>query len=198
MRSSLEELLALGPDGVQLTPGNLPTDGFREAIEGARTRTHHGFAHDRRRQPVWDGGRCLVESDSVHPCAEWREACGAPALETMYPGAPLGTGGDLTWAMDHGVLLAVDVSHLYIQWVQGVLTSEIWRRLQGYDRIAEVHVSANDGKSDRHWPIAETSFGLEWARDRAKAGTPLVLEAYFHRLSKADRRRQVDIARGES
>ena len=69
-------------------------------------------------------------------------------------------------------------------------------RLFDYDHIAEVHVSANDGRRDLHRPLTKDSWGLAWAQARLDAGTPVILECYFHSLSAGDRRRQVDLVRG--
>lgn len=64
-------LLRVGLDGVQLTPGNLPSTGFRERVEGSGvpTRRHHGFSWTRYRRTVWTSGRAaFVDAGrSVHP-----------------------------------------------------------------------------------------------------------------------------------
>ena len=197
--AAFTELAVLG-DGVQLCPGNHPTPGF--APFGV-VRRHHGFSPLARRQDVWDGeGRCLVSSESVHPphvvdmpIASWLERGGFPVLETMYPGYVLGTGIALEDAMRFGVPLAVDVSHVHMQHAAGVISDATWRRLMDYDRIEEVHVSANDGQHDQHALLAPDTFGLDWARARLRAGTPTVLECYFHRLGATSRQRQIDLVR---
>jgi hypothetical protein len=51
MRAAFDELVPLG-DGVQLTPGNLPTPGFAAHVANAHALVHHGFAFDARRTPV--------------------------------------------------------------------------------------------------------------------------------------------------
>jgi hypothetical protein len=202
MRVAFDALAELEIDGIQLTPGNLPEPGFRPHAAASRLalRTHHGFDWDRRRRPVWEGARVLVEADSVHPpqalaFEEWLDALvDPPALEIMYPGQHLGCEAELSRAMERRLWLAVDVSHAYIQRVQGTLTEAGWRRLQDYDRIAEIHLSANDGKNDTHRPIEADTFGIEWARSRTS--TPVILESYFHALSPCQRRRQIELARG--
>lgn len=194
------ELAALDV-GLQLAPGNHPTPGHAPTVP---TRTHHGFSFTLRRVDVWDAaGRCLVGADSVHPprvladpVEAWLERGGFPVLETMYAGHVLGTGAELDAAMDRGVSLAVDVSHVFLQRAAGTITEATWRRLADYDRVAEVHVSANDGRSDAHRPLAEDTFGLGWARARLRAGTPTVLECYMHRLDERARRRQIALVRG--
>jgi len=136
----------------------------------------------------------------VDPELWWRRAEAgdyrALTLETMYPGYLLGCGEDLARAMALRLDLVVDVSHLFIQRAQGVLPPDVERRLLDYDRVTEIHVSANDGSRDQHRPLASDSFGLAWAHERARAGTPIVLEAYLHRLDADDRRHQVALARG--
>lgn len=206
-------------EGLQLTPGNLPSQGFRDrvaAFAGA-TRLHHGFAWDHYRQRVYDesGALLLRERDrSVHPphTAPYagKEPCVAepmdwlrrvapldPLLETMYPGYVLGCGAELELAMDLGLRLAVDVSHLHLQRAAGVLSSSVERRLLEYARVEEVHVSANDGRSDRHALLQRDTPGLDWARARL-ADLPVVLESYWHRTDFDEQRRQIDLLRGAS
>lgn len=198
METAFRSLLALKPDGVQLTPGNQPTREFAAlvAASGVRTRTHHGFTYDLWKQRVWnDDGSCAVTSDSVHPplrsaIAAWEPSADVPVLETMYPGSALGTGEELERAMSLRLPLAVDVSHVFMQFHAGVIGQATWQRLQDYEHIAEVHVSRNDGRSDAHFPLTSTTFGLEWAVARLKSGTPLILESYFHRVSDDARRAQ--------
>lgn len=205
MNEAATDLLTLDCDGLQLTPGNLPTPGFAEAIAAVPTLRHHGFSYRARRAPVWDdSGRCVSESESVHPPRSDSPAANGwkqyvlherPDLvvETMYPGYELGIGANLDWAMDNGLRLAVDVSHLNIQLSSGVISDRTLRRLFDYDRIAEVHVSMNAGKADTHQPIEHNAYGLAWARAKLAAGTPVILESYFHRLGIDERARQVEL-----
>lgn len=200
---------ASGIDGIQLTPGNQPTADFERVVaaSGLAIRTHQGFTYRAfRTKDVWaDDGACLVASDSVHPPRAGTPAAtgfldrmgdASPILETMYPGYALADGAALEAAMTRGLALAVDVSHLYIQRTQGVLGDATLARILDYDRIAEVHVSANDGRRDLHAPLTETSFGLAWARERRAAGVPTILECYFHRLLLDERRAQIDLVYG--
>lgn len=198
MKRAFDELLALA-DGVQLTPGCHPTPAF--SAQGFVTRTHQGFAIDQRATRVWtEDALCLADSDSVHaPDVSLFEALArsiasgarVPALETMYPGYALGSGAELAWAMARRLPLAVDVSHLYLQREAGVIDDDTLARVLDYDAVAEVHISANDGAHDLHLPIDAHTFGLEWARQRERAGTPLVLECYMHRMSIDARKRQI-------
>jgi sugar phosphate isomerase/epimerase len=196
MKAAFEELYALA-DGVQLTPGNHPTPGFRAHVAGRVTRTHHGFDFEHRLRAVWRDGRCVTDATSVHPPETLEEMEGATVtLETMYPGHRLGSGEELAWAMARGLSLAVDVSHLFIQRTAGVLDDRTLARLLDYDRIEEVHCSANDGRRDAHASMRADSFGLDWARARLAAGTPVIVECYMHKMSVDDRRRQVALVRG--
>jgi len=207
MADAAADLLALEPDGLQLTPGNLPTPGFADVTAAIPTLRHHAFSYTARRSPVWDdAGRCLVDSDSVHPpqsdtpaARHWKQHVLSErpglVLETMYPGYELGSGHELTWAMNTGLRLAVDVSHLFIQRTAGVLSDTVFNQVLNYDRVAEVHVSANAGKADTHRPLTADTFGLDWAKAKLAAGTPVVLESYFHRLDTDSRDRQVDLVR---
>lgn len=197
MARAFDELAALGT-GIQLTPGNLPTPGFREHVarSGVPTRTHHGFAFDARRTEVWVGDTCAVASDSVHPPEGGRvPRVDGTVLEVMYPGYWLGCSADVDRAMRDELPLAVDISHVFIQRSQGVLDDATWRRLADYAHIAEVHVSANDGRHDTHQPLRDDTFGLAWARERLCDGTSVVLECYMHKLSAAARREQLELLR---
>ena len=78
----------------------------------------------------------------------------------------LGTGAELERAMDARLRLAVDVSHLHIQRCAGVLSDTTLRRVLAYARVAEVHVSQNDGRTDQHHPIHEHTPYLGWVRER--------------------------------
>jgi hypothetical protein len=207
MESAFRALSALDVDGVQLTPGNVATPCFPVVVaeSGSRIRTHHGFRwHQRQPALVWKDGRCVSRSDSVHPPAAgmawWDDVLARPddipLLETMYPGYELGDGPAVERAMDAALRLAVDVSHVHIQQTAGVMSQATWRRLQDYEHVGEVHVSANDGTSDQHAPLTLNSFGLAWALSRGRAGTPVVLECYMHRLSDHERHRQVALATG--
>ncbi|GAB1543845.1 hypothetical protein NUACC21_65210 [Scytonema sp. NUACC21] len=207
MQLAAEELLSLGVGGLQLTPGLVPTQGFKRWLEEKqiKTRTHHGFSWRQFRTKVWgDNGDCVVASDSVHPplknhpCAKlWktRVALGDYhhlILETMYPEYWLGDGEEVAWAMDLGLQLAVDVSHIYIQLCQGAMGEDVWRRLQGYEYIKELHVSSNTGRADTHQPMTQESFGLDWVKERSGDGIPVILECYLHKLSPAQRIEQVE------
>lgn len=202
MRAAFDELARLQV-GIQLTPGNLPERGFREHVEasGVVTRTHHGFSWRARKTETWVDSACAVESESVHPplagqhdgwWAWFERADRPPILETMYPGYALGTGDELERAMDDGVVLAVDVSHVFLQLSQGAMHERTWHRLQRYDRIAEVHVSANAGRHDSHRPLTTATFGLAWARERV-AEQPVILECYMHKLGTQQRFDQVGL-----
>ena len=204
MAAAFDELAALGT-GIQLTPGNHPTPGFQAhvAASGVAVRRHHGFSFDARRRDTWRDGACVTDAESVHPpeaggpWRAWYESQPArPVLEIMYPGFELGTGPEIEDAMTAGLPLAVDISHVHIQRTQSAMSERTWRRLQDYSRIAEVHVSANDGRHDTHQPLRRDSFGLPWARERLALGDPVVLECYMHRLSEGERRAQLDVLQG--
>lgn len=203
MAKAFRELARLGV-GIQLTPGNIPTDEFATLVADAQlpTKRHHGFSYTARVVETWVMDRCAVASDSVHPplapagdaWEHWyADAPERPIVEVMYPGYALGDGDAVERAMRAGYPLAVDISHAFIQRTAGVMTDATWRRLCDYDRIAEVHVSANRGRHDTHQPLTEDTFGLAWARARLRAGSPVVLECYMHKLSDGERRRQLEI-----
>lgn len=208
---ALDELLRLEPDGIQLTPGCLPPPDFEAQVtaRGIPTALHHNFDWRRYRRRAWDeNGTCLALSGaSVHAPprrlgrdALWRAAADR-AIETMYPGDALdyslSTGEEIEEAMEARLRLVVDVSHIRIQFESGVIADSVWRRLQEYERIEEVHVSDNDGKRDTHKPISGATFGLGWAREwgRAHAGAPVVVEGYMHRLNERERANQIALVR---
>lgn len=209
--SAAADLMSLDVDGLQLTPGHPPDLTFEDELRAAGTlfRTHHGYIESCLRGPVWEGARCVSASDSVHPPrllkgeddrsqeAAWRKSMNATcAMELMYPGYMLGTGEGADWAMDAQLPIAVDVSHIHIQRTQSAMTERTWRRIQDYEHIAEVHVSANAGQHDSHRPLDESSFGLDWARAKMRSGALCVLECYMHRLETGARQRQVELLRG--
>ena len=71
------------------------------------------------------------------------------------------------------------------------MSPRTWGRLRAYPHVAEIHVSANDGRRDRHDPLSPDTFGLPWARERAAEGVPVIVESHWHRQDDADRRRQL-------
>ena len=195
MGEAAETLLALAPGrvGLQLTPGCAPSP-----IEvNCPQRTHHGFTPKALRARVWDGGTLVWHGDSVHPPqlrqvpGDWRAPEGV-VMETMYPGyAALANGEQIAAAMDEGRWLAVDVAHLDIQTYHGVLAKAVLHRLMNYERVAEVHVSTSHDARDTHAKLSLPTWGIEWARTRLAAGTPVVLECYMHKLTHEERLEQI-------
>ncbi len=205
MQSAFDDLTALGPNGIQLTPGNAPTYGFMAYVDyvGIPVKTHQGFTPRAIRQKVWQDEQTLSGHwDSVHPprdvAEDWMPdpVHKDQIIEIMYPGRALGNGAAIEHVMAMEQNLAVVVSHIFIQLNQGSLSKRTWQKLQDYDRIAEVHVSANAGDRDSHAPVDENTFGLDWAREKGASGTPVVLESYLHKVEDDARRRQMDIVRG--
>lgn len=188
-------LASLPVAGIQLTPGNLPTPGFRElvhAYDGA-LRYHHSFSWQHYRAQVYDlAGRTpkLPPTWSIHPPESkhpvrfdaWLTgALEVDALcEVMYPGYLLGQDAQLLDAMASGLRLAIDISHLHIQRVRGDLREATLNQLLDYPHIEEVHVSHNLGRADSHLPLREETPWLAWARERKQAGIPLVFESRMH------------------
>lgn len=187
--------LAPGEVGLQLTPGLVPDPIDVECP----TRTHHGFTTKAYRARVWKEGQLVWRGDSVHPPLRKHvdDAWEVPhdvVMETMYPGyADLSTGQEIERAMDMGRWLAVDVAHLQIQQNAGALSDVSLNRILQYDRIAEVHVSTSDGVKDVHGRVNKDDFGVEWALERMRNGTPLILECYMHRLTHEQRKAQVEV-----
>jgi hypothetical protein len=195
MSEAAQTLVALAPGrvGLQLTPGCAPSP----IDVDCPTRTHHGFTYKALRAQVWNAGTLVWHGDSVHPPREadvpegWRPPADV-VMETMYPGyAALANGTQLAAAMDEGRWLAVDVAHLDIQTHHGILGDSVRRRLLEYDRVAEVHVSTSREHKDTHARIVESNWGIEWAREKLAAGTPVILECYMHKLSREERLEQL-------
>jgi hypothetical protein len=188
-------LTRLPVDGIQLTPGNLPTPGFREQAQayGGRLRYHHSFSWTHYRAEVYDSAARtpkLPRDWSVHPppvkhpagFEQWLNAAlEVEALcEIMYPGYRLGQDSEVLAAMTHGLRLAVDISHLHVQRRRGDLQAATLGKLLDYDRIEEVHVSHNLGRADSHLPLQADTPWLDWARERRRAGVPLIFESRMH------------------
>lgn len=201
-----DELLALGFDGLQLTPGCAPDAGLSTTLadRGVHALTHHGYSTTALRRRVWaEDGTLVAHADSIHPPMSensewfWHAAEHAPeslpVIEVMYGRYALGTGRDIRRAMDAGLKLAVDVSHLHIQVCQQTASQSDVDALLAYDRVAEIHLSQNDGVRDSHLPLHAGSYGLGWARERSDV--PVVFEGYLHALTEDQRREQLDVIR---
>ena len=217
-RDAWNALVRHEPDGIQLTPGNHPCAGFHATVAATRelkVRLHHGFCWYHYRRNVYSAD-CrpinIGRDHSIHPPRTG--PCPPPPkpptstldrflpiaraedllVETMYPGYVLGTGEELEAAMEAYLRFAVDISHLEIQRYQGVLSAQTLRRVLDYDRIEEVHVSTSVRGKDVHRALTEDTPMLDWARART-GRCPVVLEAYWHRLSFDAQRRQLDLLR---
>jgi hypothetical protein len=193
--AAFAELSELPVDGIQLTPGNLPSPGFRARLcefQG-QLRCHHSFSFEHYTARVYDEhGRTprLPRSWSIHPpltkhpvsFAAWLSgALEVDALcEVMYPGYRLGCDAEVAAAMASGLRLAVDVSHLNIQRNRGDLRDATLARLLDYERVEEVHVSHNAGRADSHQPLSAATPWLGWARERRRSGAVMVFESRMH------------------
>ncbi|MCO7223025.1 hypothetical protein [Pleionea sp. CnH1-48] len=70
MESAFQELSLCDITGIQLTPGNVPTVGFKEVVSSSSlpTLTHHGFDWLSMRGTVWnEDAQCVTKSHSIHP-----------------------------------------------------------------------------------------------------------------------------------
>lgn len=205
MKSACLDLLKLKPYGIQLTAGNVPNQDFKEWLNKNNINylTHHAFSWQHLRQKVWDNtGNCIVKSNSVHPpkinevdFSIWKNTIkniSLPILETMYQGYYLGTGEEIEEAMSLKINLAVDISHIFIQKCNNLISDNTWKKLQAYDFIKEIHVSSNLGKFDSHNKISKDTFGLDWAIERSN-DIPIILESYFHKLDDKERLGQINL-----
>lgn len=211
MRRAWEDLLKLEPYGIQLTPGCLPSLDFWDDVHTSKVpvRHHHGFSYTEYRTKVWPISTptlLAAKRGSIHPpyrkevdFKTWlRIAQAYPELtyETMWGPYLLSTDDELFAAMSARLKLAVDTSHLKIQLQSGAVSEFAVRHLMEYDRIEEIHVSDNNGKSDSHRPITRETYGLRWAQERGDAGVPVILEGYFHKLSFEQQQEQMEILNG--
>jgi hypothetical protein len=193
-----QNLLDIGFEAIQLTPGCAPSRELAPLLESIPTRTHHGWAENALRRRVWDEGSIATASDSIHPPlardAAWlwdADVAALPVMEVMYPSYTLGTGAEFRDAMERGMRLAVDVSHLWIQLSQGACTHDDIDTLLAYEHIEEIHVSANDGARDSHLPVSADAWGLGWASERRDL--PVVFEGYLHRLTEHEQHQQFEL-----
>lgn len=212
--------LGRGEAGIQLCPGNPPT-GFAGALEGRPFRKHHTFDPMKRVGLGWhvsgagvlDFGP-LADGDfslrTIHPPFR-REGSIHEAISCIGASDNGRVGLELPMYLDYcgasfveclkvfesQVPIAVDVSHLNIavqEWKSSEVT-EFLDRAEGAavsGRLLEIHVSANNGRSDQHRPITNDDFGIAWAKRVSREyGIPLVLECYMHRLTHQERIQQV-------
>jgi hypothetical protein len=198
---AISELAALPIDGIQLTPGCVPSDenAVAAALGALTVRTHQGWTPHALRQRVWehDTATLACVSDSVHaPRAGVRDDFfahleqgdyGQVAFETMYPGYCLGNSDDLEQAMSGNTPLAVDVSHLELMVEAGTLNATTLRHLLDYTHIAEIHVSRAVGHRDAHAPFTADDYLVGWAREQARGGRHVVIECYLHQLDNSER-----------
>jgi hypothetical protein len=52
-------------------------------------------------------------------------------------------------------------------------------------------IQASQEARDTHARLSDTTWGVEWARARLAAGTPVILECYMHKLSHEERLEQI-------
>lgn len=208
MQRAWDDLVKLEPDGIQLTPGCVPSFQFQKTVEHAQLLVmfHQGFTYDAYRSRAWPPPYpTFFGRESGHPPYRkdqdfdtWLKfAVTRPDItyETMWGPYLLSKDREFQAAMDAKLRLAVDVSHLYIQLNNGQLSKPVLAKLQNYEYVDEIHVSANSGKSDSHLPLKLDTFGLDWAKERGSDGTPVVLESYFHKLSIDEQNQQLEFLR---
>lgn len=201
--NALSNLLALNPDGIQLTPGNHPTSGFKESLN-LPYRFHHGFSWNKYRRDIYDGaGKLIIDisyQHSIHPPKndvgvsfnQWISTTEDYLLEIMYPGYFLGNGQEIEQAMDLNKRLALDISHLYIQQCQEVISKKLIDKLLCYHNIQEIHVSHNNGINDTHQPINTNTPFISIIQ---KKSIPIVYESYLHKSDLLTRHQQIDLLR---
>lgn len=110
------------------------------------------------------------------------------AVEPLPPGHGLSSDRSLWEAMERRLWLAVDVAHLDLLERGGVDVGPLF----AYERIAEIHLSASDGRGDVHDVLDPDGYGAGWARERGEEGVPRILECRMGRLSPDERARAVE------
>ncbi|MCA9569138.1 MAG: hypothetical protein KC656_14920 [Myxococcales bacterium] len=202
----LKALLRLQPAGLQLTPGWFPVPGFRELLDRVRlpVRLHDGFSWTAYRRPVWGEGRLLLgragAGHSLHPPRRpwegWLETAvqAGYAVEVMPPGRALSTAPELERALELRAPLALDIAHLHLLALAGV-SDRVLRRILDSPDVAEVHVSASDGRVDAHLPATRDSWLAGWALERKADGVPLIVECRFQGLDPGERERALEAFR---
>ena len=194
--------------GIQLTGGNIPYLNLQEDLERNNIphKVHHNFDWNTKLVPVWNNeGKLLkFDSDSIHPPFKnkvkdqdfWNNSVNDCienniALEIMYKEYFLGNTNEINRILDTNIPIALDVSHLNLMRVQKLIDSDTINRLLNYSNISEIHVSHNQGYRDSHELMNKDTYLLDWAKERKDI--PLVLECYFHKLTKEQRIQQINM-----
>jgi len=97
-------------------------------------------------------------------------------VEGLYPhprkAQLISTQREYRWLLDSGLDYALDLSHIHIvATTEGGFDTALLKELLASNRCLEIHVSDNDGSSDQHRPLTESTwwFGIveEYAHDNA-------------------------------
>jgi hypothetical protein len=103
-----------------------------------------------------------------------QDVMGVPvAVEGLYPNERnewlLSTWSEYAWALESGLNLAIDLSHMNIvAEVSGERHDDLVRELVKAPQTLELHYSANSGKADQHRPVD----GGEWWWPLVAAANP--------------------------
>lgn len=147
---------------------------------GAPAYTLH--AGERRGRPI----------SVLHDRMRWMEDCfGIPVgVEGHYPEGDnrwwLSDWAEYRWLLDSGLAYALDLSHLHIVATKsGCIEANLTRELLASERCIEVHLSANDGRSDLHARLSEAP--RYWWHDHLDAIQPEATVFYEGNEVRGDR-----------
>lgn len=200
-QQAYNELLELNPDGIQLTPGNYLSPNFKDKI-GIPYKYHHGFSWDARKQQVYDENfNVLVKDHSIHPPKrndylnffKWVEGVDN-VLEIMYGDYFLSSDKEINYILDLNKPIALDISHLYINYINNTIDCYTIDRLFDYENIKEIHISQNNGKYDTHSEITKDCPFLDNVKYAIRNNDAIVVfESYLHKKSKEERIDKINI-----
>lgn len=203
MQEGYDNLLKLNVEGIQLTPGNIPTKDFKLDIP---YRLHHTFSFNSNIGRIYDNNYITninSPDHSIHPpkrCQytgkfeDWLNRVHSNTiLEIMYPIYYLSNDKEINMLLDKHQPVAVDISHLFICLSQKSISEETLNRIMNYDNIKEIHFSHNNGKFDSHQPMNDKTPFLSWGKERNNV--PWIYESLLHKASYDEAMFQLDILR---
>lgn len=200
------KLLKLKPDGIQLTPGNKVSSGFKN-YQTIPYRLHHTFSWTKVKEPIYDNNgkicREILENQSIHPPVIkdykntfkfWLSQITTEIIELMFPTYYGGNDEEINAILDANFKIAVDISHLFICKTKSSISDNTLKRILNYQNILEIHISQNTGSRDSHDPINKKCPFIDWASERGQE-IPLIFESYLFRLSEKEQLNQVELVK---
>lgn len=121
------------------------------------------------------------------------------AVETMYP-----SNSDTRWVLDTEnqirqflsedlpVGIVADAAHVFIGITQGVMSPRLMQDLLDSPKLAEIHVSSNDGRRDIHEPVSQL-WCQEMLVNRTNRRVPLVYEGRMNHWGVQDVAKHINL-----